>query len=183
MTRFKTHKRDISADLFATQKSSDAFNTNAEPNAENAASGGFKNAYAEASQSSSSRRQPVQAHPVTLPLAQIPENPSPDQMQLPARIAPSENTPLVEVAGTEEKPSVRSRKPGKRRDKSKTLSRCMTVSDVADQMKVSVSTVWRLQGRDPSFPKPCKIGGSKRWDRQALTLYLDRQFDVSERCS
>jgi predicted DNA-binding transcriptional regulator AlpA len=181
VTRFKTHKRDVSADLFAAQKSGDAVNTNAEPEVENAAFSGSENAYAEASQPSSFRRQPVQARLVASLPTQTSENPSSDRMPLSARIAPSENLPLAQAAGAEKERTLRSKKPGRRRDCSKTLSRCMTVSDVAAYLKVSVSTVWRLPDKDTHFPRPFRIGGSTRWDRQALDFYLDSRFGPNKR--
>jgi predicted DNA-binding transcriptional regulator AlpA len=42
------------------------------------------------------------------------------------------------------------------------------VGEVAEYLNLSVSTVWRLAKNDPRFLKPFHIGGSTRWDRQAL---------------
>jgi predicted DNA-binding transcriptional regulator AlpA len=173
VTRFKTHKCDVSSDLFAAQKSGDAVNTNADPDVGNATFGDFKNTYAQASQSSSFSRQPVQARPITLSPRQTSENLNLDRVPLSARIAPSKNAPPVQVASAEKEQSVRSQKQGRGRDCSRTPSRCMTVLDVAAYLKVSVSTVWRLLNKDPRFPKPRRIGGSTRWDRQDIDHYLD----------
>lgn len=46
------------------------------------------------------------------------------------------------------------------------------VQDVADYLKVSVRTVWRLAKR-PDFPKPVRLGGRvNRWRAEDLVAYL-----------
>jgi predicted DNA-binding transcriptional regulator AlpA len=46
------------------------------------------------------------------------------------------------------------------------------VRDVADYLKVSVRTVWRL-AKQPEFPKPIRLGGRvNRWRAEDLMAYL-----------
>ena len=54
------------------------------------------------------------------------------------------------------------------------VSRLMTVKSVAEYFGFSVSKVLRLEKKEPSFPRPVRIGGSKRWDRQAIDHYIDQ---------
>lgn len=48
----------------------------------------------------------------------------------------------------------------------------LDVREVADWLKVSVRTVWRL-ARGPGFPKPVKLGERvTRWRAEDLAAYL-----------
>lgn len=48
----------------------------------------------------------------------------------------------------------------------------LDASDVADLLRVSVRTVWRLT-RTPGFPKPVKLGERlTRWRAEELAAYL-----------
>lgn len=53
--------------------------------------------------------------------------------------------------------------------------RLMTAEGVASYLGLSVSTVWRLPGKDSGFPPPIKIGGSTRWDRLDLDRYVEER--------
>lgn len=50
----------------------------------------------------------------------------------------------------------------------------MTVQEVATYLRASVSKIQRLQKRDPDFPSPFWIGGSKFWDGEEVAEYLKR---------
>ena len=54
------------------------------------------------------------------------------------------------------------------------LPRLMTTKNVAEYFGFSVSKVVRLEKKEPSFPRSVRIGGSKRWDRQAIDHYIDQ---------
>ncbi len=60
------------------------------------------------------------------------------------------------------------------------LPRLMTAPEVASNLRVSVSTVWRLIKNKPGFPQPRRIDGSTRWDRLEVDRYLDDLFAIGE---
>ncbi|MDF1671845.1 MAG: helix-turn-helix domain-containing protein [Roseovarius sp.] len=66
-----------------------------------------------------------------------------------------------------------------RRAEPAVMTSMMTVKDVAAYLKVSVSKIWRLSKRDPSFPSAIRFGGSTRWERQAIDCYIDGLRDRS----
>lgn len=46
--------------------------------------------------------------------------------------------------------------------------------DLMEIMKISKSTLWRVQQRE-DFPKPISLLGCKRWRREELQEWLDQQ--------
>ena len=54
-----------------------------------------------------------------------------------------------------------------------TNEKLMTVAEVAADLKLGSSTIWRMVS-EGSFPAPIKIGGSTRWNREELERYIAR---------
>ena len=50
----------------------------------------------------------------------------------------------------------------------------LRLRDLMEIMKISRSTLWRVQQRD-NFPKPVTLLGCKRWRRKELKAWLDEQ--------
>jgi predicted DNA-binding transcriptional regulator AlpA len=62
---------------------------------------------------------------------------------------------------------------GKEHPRAVAVPRMMTAAEVAAYVRVSVSKVWRSAKQESDIPSPVRIGGSTRWDRQAIDRYLD----------
>lgn len=56
----------------------------------------------------------------------------------------------------------------------------LTVKDVAQLLKVSVPTIYRLIKND-GFPPPLKVGHSSRWSREVVIKYLMQAHSESFR--
>lgn len=50
----------------------------------------------------------------------------------------------------------------------------LKLRDLMEIMKISRSTLWRVQQRE-DFPKPMILMGCKRWRREELQEWLDQQ--------
>jgi predicted DNA-binding transcriptional regulator AlpA len=56
----------------------------------------------------------------------------------------------------------------------KTMDALLKLRDLMEIMKISRSTLWRVQQRE-DFPKPMTLMGCKRWRREELQAWLDQQ--------
>ena len=55
----------------------------------------------------------------------------------------------------------------------------LKLRDLMEIMKISRSTLWRVQQRE-DFPKPMTLLGCKRWRREALKMWLDEQAAIRD---
>ena len=58
-----------------------------------------------------------------------------------------------------------------------TEKRWITASEVAEIIQVSKSQVYRLI-RKAGFPRPAKIGGLSRWDREEIDRWMEAQYSL-----
>ncbi len=58
------------------------------------------------------------------------------------------------------------------REQAKSPSRLLTVESVAELLDVSKRHVYRLSDAG-KMPRPIKLGGSVRWDRAAISDWID----------
>ncbi len=56
----------------------------------------------------------------------------------------------------------------------KTMDALLRLRDLMEIMKISRSTLWRVQQRE-DFPKPVTLLGCKRWRHEELKSWLDEQ--------
>lgn len=56
----------------------------------------------------------------------------------------------------------------------KTMDALLKLRDLMEIMKISRSTLWRVQQRE-DFPKPVTLQGCKRWRLEELKSWLDEQ--------
>jgi predicted DNA-binding transcriptional regulator AlpA len=56
----------------------------------------------------------------------------------------------------------------------KTMNNLLKLRDLMEIMKISRSTLWRVQQRK-DFPKPVELLGCKRWRSEELQSWLDTQ--------
>jgi predicted DNA-binding transcriptional regulator AlpA len=56
----------------------------------------------------------------------------------------------------------------------KTMDALLKLRDLLEIMKISRSTLWRVQQQE-DFPKPVALLGRKRWRREELQAWLDAQ--------
>ena len=50
----------------------------------------------------------------------------------------------------------------------------LTPEEVAHELRVSPRTLWRLQGSDPRFPKPVRVGSQRRWHAAEIDGFTRR---------
>jgi len=50
----------------------------------------------------------------------------------------------------------------------------LTDIEVAQKLGIGKSTVWDQLKKDPSFPKPVKIGASTRWSKAKIIKYIKK---------
>jgi predicted DNA-binding transcriptional regulator AlpA len=133
----------------------------------------FPNAYAEASQARASGRRPLAIHHDSSGGSDQPsKNGTNHKGTLGQSLA--DNRGQTDIAQLEPaKVMPQPEKAGKEHPLAVAIPRMMTVAEVATFLRVSVSKVWRLTRRQSDFPRPVRIGGSTRWDRQAIDCYLD----------
>ncbi|MEO9875324.1 MAG: helix-turn-helix domain-containing protein [Anderseniella sp.] len=55
-------------------------------------------------------------------------------------------------------------------------NRLMTASEVAAELKLGNSTIWR-KVKQGHLPPPIKIGGSTRWLRQEIEIHIAKLTD------
>jgi len=55
--------------------------------------------------------------------------------------------------------------------------RWITASEVAEILHISRSQVYRLI-RNSGFPRPAKIGGLSRWDREEIDHWMEAQYPL-----
>jgi predicted DNA-binding transcriptional regulator AlpA len=168
MNKIKAPSLASTADLFDHPASSDLSKAISELGVSGHSIEEVRNDYAEASQSSSfSRKPPIKGE--SEPLDADLEEPAAVEPNSKLGIAPKQRSKPVKTVIPKHQTAVQ------------LLPRAMTVSDVANYIQVSVSTVWRLVAKDPIFPQPGRIGGSTRWDQHEIDRYLDRRFDGGRR--
>ena len=61
---------------------------------------------------------------------------------------------------------------GNNRRGEKTMVALLRLRDLMEIMKISRSTLWRVQQRN-DFPKPVEVMGCKRWRHEELKTWLD----------
>ena len=55
----------------------------------------------------------------------------------------------------------------------------LKLRDLMEIMKISRSTLWRVQQRE-DFPKPVSLLGCKRWRYEELKAWLDGQASIRD---
>jgi predicted DNA-binding transcriptional regulator AlpA len=53
----------------------------------------------------------------------------------------------------------------------------LTVQQVSKKLNVAVSFVWRLHEKDPTFPKPVRLGNPEGPRRSRITRWVEPQID------
>lgn len=53
----------------------------------------------------------------------------------------------------------------------------LTAQQIAAKLNVAVSYVWRLNDKDPTFPKPVRLGDPDGPRRARVTRWVDLQID------
>lgn len=135
----------------------------------------FVNEYAEASQAREFGRSP---RPIERPQTSRPNSRSaPDQREEVSTTESPETENQNQGADADLEESV-GRAPPPPVDHAKltapfVIPRLMTVAEVAEYTRLSITKVWRRGGNDPDFPQPIKIGGSTRWDRLEVDRYVE----------
>jgi predicted DNA-binding transcriptional regulator AlpA len=61
----------------------------------------------------------------------------------------------------------------------KTMDALLKLRDLLEIMKISRSTLWRVQQRE-DFPKPVALLGCKRWRHEELKTWLDNQAAIRD---
>lgn len=135
----------------------------------------FFNDYAEASQARTiGRRPPPHVHVSSDESGHHERNKGADKTTSTDPVAIPEPHEAVDAPNS----SVIAEKPASNNhtEKAETVANTsmMTVQEVATYLRASVSKIQRLQKRDPDFPSPYWVGGSKFWDRAEIEDYLKR---------
>ena len=59
------------------------------------------------------------------------------------------------------------------------LQFAISARELAEKMSLSTRTIWRLLSAG-KLPKPCALGGSKRWKLSDIDLFLACDCDMAE---
>lgn len=68
-----------------------------------------------------------------------------------------------------------------RRDAEMTTSRLtlLNIEDLAEQLGVSVATIYRWRSNGESCPPAFKIGGAVRWSQESVDEWLNSQMEIA----
>ena len=160
MRNFRPDDCEVASDLFGHATSGVQDDSN-----DRCPTEGFPNAYAEASQASSLGRTPV-------PFTETDRSVALDENH---RDKPK---PIVGIGAAVRSPRACEAKStcgrfAREKPVKELAPRLMTAKELAAYLGVSLSKVRRLEKQDGAFPKPIRIMGSTRWDRQVVDSYLD----------
>lgn len=173
MSRSANRNAGASADLFALQGVPGSYGSDESSSPDKRDPEQFLNAYAEASQALSPRLRP---NSITATESSCSSSVG-EQCEKEARNSDRQTLkaerPAANLDGGTNRPGIASQVAGSIYTPERPLSRLMTVADVANYLRVSISAVWRLIKKDPAFPRPFSVGGSTRWHRQQLDRYVD----------